>query len=73
MIHELKKKRVFRLKWVTKYQAEKMKHTHTDGKKEREVDEFGFEVPLGYKGRNPTWQLIYGDEALAGGQVWREI
>lgn len=37
------------------------------------MDEFGFEVPLGYKGRNPTWQLMYGDEALGGGQVWREI
>lgn len=31
-----KKKRIFRLKWVTKYQAEKMKHTHTDGKNEKE-------------------------------------
>ena len=30
------KKRIFRLKWVTKYQAEKMKHTHTDGKNGKE-------------------------------------
>ena len=36
MIHELGKKRIFRLKWVTKYQAEKMKHTHTDGKNGKE-------------------------------------
>ena len=43
--------------------------THRWKEWEREADEFGFEVPLGYKERNPTLQLMYGDEALGGGQV----
>lgn len=46
------KKRIFRLKRPTKYRAEKMKHayTHRTGGWEREVDEFGLQVSLGYLG-----------------------